>query len=108
MKLHCVEEREYCYLWRVRVHVTQLHYSPIILEQSFLIQSFLAVYVMQKEVKGILLKETELKIKNAVGLRHVIDLLSSEKKLVVGHNCFLGTKYLLQNVIKIYFFMQVS
>ena len=35
-------------------------------------------------------KHEELKIKAAVGFRHVIDLLSSEKKLIVGHNCFLG------------------
>lgn len=61
--------------------------------------SFSSVYIMQTEVKGIRLKDIELKIKNAVGLRHVIDLLSSEKKLIVGHNCFLGTKYLLQDVI---------
>lgn len=35
-------------------------------------------------------KQEELKIKAAVGFRHVIDLLASEKKLIVGHNCFLG------------------
>lgn len=31
-----------------------------------------------------------MKITAAVGFRHVIDLLSSEKKLIVGHNCILG------------------
>jgi poly(A)-specific ribonuclease len=33
----------------------------------------------------------EMKIQSAIGFRHVIDLLSSEQKLIVGHNCFLGT-----------------
>lgn len=37
-----------------------------------------------------------MKFKAAVGFRHVLDLLSSEKKLIVGHNCFLGTKTLLE------------
>ena len=32
----------------------------------------------------------EMKINAAVGFRHVIDLLSSENKLIVGHNCILG------------------
>lgn len=31
------------------------------------------------------------KIKAAAGFRHVLDLLAAEKKLIVGHNCFLGT-----------------
>lgn len=35
-------------------------------------------------------RDAEMSIKAAVGFRHVIDLLSSEKKLIVGHNCFLG------------------
>lgn len=82
--------------------------GSIVVEESNNSQSFFAVYKMQTEVKGSLHEETELKIKNAVGLRHVIDLLSSEKKLIVGHNCFLGTKYLLQDVIKIFFFKKKS
>lgn len=45
---------------------------------------------MQKEVKESLCKESEMKIGAAIGFRHVIDLLSSEQKLIVGHNCFLG------------------
>lgn len=32
----------------------------------------------------------EERVRVAVGFRHVIDLLVSHKKLVVGHNCFLG------------------
>jgi len=37
----------------------------------------------------------KMKIQAAVGLRHVIDLLSSEQKLIVGHNCFLGNSNIL-------------
>jgi len=37
----------------------------------------------------------KMKIQAAVGLRHVIDLLSSEQKLIVGHNCFLGNSDIL-------------
>lgn len=51
----------------------QLQQSPIVLEERFPVHSFFSVYIMQKEVKGFLLKDTELKIKDAVGLRHVID-----------------------------------
>lgn len=36
-----------------------------------------------------------MSIKSAIGFRHVIDLLSSERKLIVGHNCFLGNIYSL-------------
>lgn len=55
--------------------------------------------LLMTEVKGIRLKDIELKIKNAVGLRHVIDLLSSEKKLIVGHNCFLDLAHLYSKFI---------
>ncbi|KAL8147669.1 hypothetical protein AgCh_005115 [Apium graveolens] len=55
--------------------------------------------LLMTEVKGSLHKDTELKIKNAVGLRHVIDLLSSEKKLIVGHNCFLDLAHLYSKFI---------
>lgn len=44
---------------------------------------------LMKEVKDGFREEAETKIKGAVGFRHVIDLLSLEKKLIVGHNCFL-------------------
>ncbi|CAK9148875.1 unnamed protein product [Ilex paraguariensis] len=45
--------------------------------------------LLMTEVKDSLRIEAEMKIKAAVGFRHVIDLLSSEQKLIVGHNCFL-------------------
>lgn len=49
------------------------------------------IFFLQKEVKNDHRRQAETKIQAAVGFRHVIDLLSSEKKLIVGHNCFLGT-----------------
>ncbi|CAI0378774.1 unnamed protein product [Linum tenue] len=49
----------------------------------------LVLYIMQTEVKNESHRDAEKKIKAAIGFRHVIDLLSSEKKLIVGHNCFL-------------------
>lgn len=49
----------------------------------------------QKEVKEENLGAEEMKIQAAVGFRHVIDLLSSEQKLIVGHNCFLGINDIL-------------
>uniref|UniRef100_A0A5B7BS44 Putative poly(A)-specific ribonuclease PARN n=1 Tax=Davidia involucrata TaxID=16924 RepID=A0A5B7BS44_DAVIN len=50
--------------------------------------------LVMKEVKDGLRKEAEMKIKAAVGFRHVIDLLSSEQKLIVGHNCFLDIAHI--------------
>ncbi|XP_058218981.1 poly(A)-specific ribonuclease PARN isoform X2 [Rhododendron vialii] len=50
--------------------------------------------IQLKEVKDGLHKEAEMKIKAAVGFRHVIDLLSSEQKLIVGHNCFLDIAHI--------------
>ncbi|KAM4092166.1 hypothetical protein ACB094_06G017100 [Castanea mollissima] len=58
----------------------------------------LVVYTESKDDKVLLLKEVkdenrrvaEMKIQAAIGFRHVIDLLSSEQKLIVGHNCFLA------------------
>ncbi|PON43422.1 Ribonuclease [Parasponia andersonii] len=45
--------------------------------------------LIMKEIKDERRKQAEMKIQAAVGFRHVIDLLSSEQKLIVGHNCFL-------------------
>ncbi|MCD7456027.1 hypothetical protein HAX54_030500 [Datura stramonium] len=38
-------------------------------------------------------------VKSAVGFRHVIDLLSSEQKLIVGHNCFLDMAHIYSKFI---------
>ncbi|CAO2042612.1 unnamed protein product [Urochloa humidicola] len=45
--------------------------------------------LLMKDVREDLLKNREARVKSAIGIRHVIDLLSSERKLIVGHSCFL-------------------
>ncbi|KAI3769143.1 hypothetical protein L6452_00243 [Arctium lappa] len=55
--------------------------------------------LLMKEVKGDLCKEAEIKIEAAIGFRHVIDLLSSEKKLIVGHNCFLDIAHVCRKFV---------
>lgn len=47
-----------------------------------------------EEVKKEHHRRAEMKITAAVGFRHVIDLLSSEKKLIVGHNCILDIAHI--------------
>nr|CAB3484794.1 unnamed protein product [Digitaria exilis] len=49
--------------------------------------------MLMKDVQEGLLKNREARVKSAIGIRHVIDLLSSERKLIVGHSCFLGAKH---------------
>ncbi|KAJ9562637.1 hypothetical protein OSB04_007797 [Centaurea solstitialis] len=55
--------------------------------------------LLMKEVKEDLCKEAEMKIGAAIGFRHVIDLLSSEKKLIVGHNCFLDIAHVCRKFV---------
>ncbi|XP_062225876.1 poly(A)-specific ribonuclease PARN [Phragmites australis] len=45
--------------------------------------------MLMKDVQEDLLRSREARVKSAIGIRHVIDLLSSERKLIVGHSCFL-------------------
>lgn len=52
-----------------------------------------------KEVKDEIHKEEEMKIKAAAGFRQVIDLLSSEQKLIVGHNCFLDMAHIYSKFV---------
>lgn len=47
-----------------------------------------------REVQEDLLRNTEARVSSAVGFRHVIDLLTSEEKLIVGHNCFLDIAHI--------------
>ncbi|XWS51733.1 hypothetical protein CRYUN_Cryun11dG0008700 [Craigia yunnanensis] len=47
-----------------------------------------------EEVKNEHYRKAEMKINAAVGFRHVIDLLSSENKLIVGHNCILDIAHI--------------
>ncbi|KAL5722595.1 poly(A)-specific ribonuclease [Ranunculus cassubicifolius] len=51
-------------------------------------------HLIMKEARKIKRKEVEMKVEAAVGFRHVIDLLSAEKKLIVGHNCFLDVAHI--------------
>lgn len=55
--------------------------------------------LLLKEVKAHQGKETELKIKAAIGFRHVTDMLSSEGKLIVGHNCFLDLAHVYSKFV---------
>ncbi|KAL7592306.1 hypothetical protein Lser_V15G35577 [Lactuca serriola] len=55
--------------------------------------------LLMKEVKESLCKESEMKIGAAIGFRHVIDLLSSEQKLIVGHNCFLDIAHVCRKFL---------
>ncbi|KAL0550194.1 hypothetical protein IC582_014698 [Cucumis melo] len=65
------------------------------------------VYVDSRDDKELLMQEVnrdqnkaaETKIQSAIGFRHVIDLLSSEKKLIVGHNCFLDMLHIHRKFI---------
>ncbi|XP_065862669.1 poly(A)-specific ribonuclease PARN isoform X2 [Euphorbia lathyris] len=62
----------------------------------------LVIYTESKNDKESLMKElsdehkkgTKMKIRDAVGFRHVIDLLSSAQKLIVGHNCILDIAHI--------------
>lgn len=61
----------------------------------YIIKRFFLINIWQKKVKEENHRAEEKKIQAAVGFRHVIDLLSSEQKLIVGYNCFLGTNDIL-------------
>ncbi|XP_010061445.2 poly(A)-specific ribonuclease PARN [Eucalyptus grandis] len=85
--------------------VTRNHFEDIVYVcmnvQNACVQPLL-VYTDGNTDKDLLMKEVEdenrrgeeLKIHSAVGFRHVIDLLSSEQKLIVGHNCFLDVAHI--------------
>ncbi|CAK8565755.1 unnamed protein product [Lathyrus sativus] len=55
--------------------------------------------LLLKEVKEENHRAKKMKIQAAVGFRHVIDLLSSEQKLIVGHNCFLDIAHVYNKFI---------
>lgn len=55
--------------------------------------------LLKREVKACQRKAAEMSIKAAIGFRHVIDLLSSERKLIVGHNCFLDIAHVYRKFI---------
>ncbi|KAL6553364.1 hypothetical protein OROGR_007206 [Orobanche gracilis] len=55
--------------------------------------------LLMNEVKASKRVEAEKKIKAAIGFRHIIDLLSSERKLIVGHNCFLDLAHVYRKFV---------
>uniref|UniRef100_A0A7N0TZN9 Uncharacterized protein n=1 Tax=Kalanchoe fedtschenkoi TaxID=63787 RepID=A0A7N0TZN9_KALFE len=55
--------------------------------------------LLLEELKDDPLSESKKKIKSGVGFRHVIDLLSSEQKLIVGHNCFLDFAHIYDKFV---------
>ncbi|XP_061375212.1 poly(A)-specific ribonuclease PARN isoform X2 [Gastrolobium bilobum] len=89
----------------IRKHFKDLSYVSVNSEASG--SQEIVVYTDSKDELNLLLKEVkeenyraaELKIQSAVGFRHVIDLLSSEQKLIVGHNCFLDIAHVYSKFI---------
>ncbi|KAK7305261.1 hypothetical protein VNO77_43163 [Canavalia gladiata] len=89
----------------IRKNFKDLHYVSVNSEASGSQQ--VVVYTDSKDELNLLLKEVkeenysaaEMKIQSAVGFRHVIDLLSSEQKLIVGHNCFLDIAHVYSKFI---------
>lgn len=86
-------------LWLIEL-VTRKHFKDIVYVRAYdegSILQKLIVYTesendktnLLEEVKDGLHQQARRKVKDAVGFRRVIDLLSAEKKLIVGHNCFL-------------------
>ncbi|KAL2476000.1 Poly(A)-specific ribonuclease PARN [Abeliophyllum distichum] len=55
--------------------------------------------LLMREIKHCRKNEAVTKIKAAVGFRHVIDLLSTERKLIVGHNCFLDIAHIYNKFV---------
>ncbi|KAG5027389.1 Poly(A)-specific ribonuclease PARN [Glycine max] len=89
----------------IRKHFKDLSYVSVNSETSGSQQ--LVVYTDSKDELNLLLKKVkeenhraeEKKIQAAVGFRHVIDLLSSEQKLIVGYNCFLDIAHVYSKFI---------
>ncbi|MED6175222.1 hypothetical protein PIB30_076387 [Stylosanthes scabra] len=89
----------------IRKHFNDLSYVRVNSKDSG--SQHMVVYTDSKDELNLLLKEVkdenrkaeEKKIQNAVGFRHVIDLLSAEKKLIVGHNCFLDIAHVYSKFI---------
>ncbi|XP_078165665.1 polynucleotidyl transferase, ribonuclease H-like superfamily protein [Carex rostrata] len=52
-----------------------------------------------KELQMDLRRSRESNVTSAVGFRHVIDLLSSQNKLIVGHNCILDIAHMYDKFI---------
>ncbi|GAB2230413.1 hypothetical protein Droror1_Dr00014678 [Drosera rotundifolia] len=89
----------------VKQHFKDLVFIRAYGENSTIIK--LIVYIESDKDKKDLLREVNdgiqaeatRKIKEAVGFRQVIDILSMEKKLLVGHNCFLDVAHIYSKFI---------
>ncbi|MQM05175.1 hypothetical protein Taro_037987 [Colocasia esculenta] len=65
------------------------------------------VYTDSKDDKTLLMEEVhcdllhmyKAKLGSAVGFRHVVDFISSEEKLLVGHNCFLDIAHVYRKFV---------
>ena len=68
-------------------------YSDLHMRSWFALTKHSYFILIQKDVQEDLLRSRKARVESAIGIRHVIDLLSSERKLIVGHSCFLGTLF---------------
>ncbi|XP_057529445.1 poly(A)-specific ribonuclease PARN isoform X1 [Amaranthus tricolor] len=90
--------------------VTRKHFKDLVFicayDESSIFQK-LVVYVesendkirLMEEVKNESQQQARKNLKAAAGFRHVIDLLSAEQKLIVGHNCFLDVAHMYHKFI---------
>ncbi|GLT57480.1 hypothetical protein SLA2020_304480 [Shorea laevis] len=84
--------------------VTKKHFKDLsyVHKSNEISSQELVVYTDSESDKDLLMKmmkdghykQAQRNIKDAVGFRHVVDLLSSESKLIVGHNCFLDIAHI--------------
>ncbi|XP_021842674.1 poly(A)-specific ribonuclease PARN isoform X2 [Spinacia oleracea] len=90
--------------------VTRKHFKDLVFVRAYDESSFLqklVVYVesdndkinLMEMIKNESYQQARRKIKAAAGVRHVIDLLSAENKLIVGHNCFLDMAHMYHKFI---------
>ncbi|XP_042449687.1 poly(A)-specific ribonuclease PARN-like isoform X7 [Zingiber officinale] len=85
----------HAYMKVVKKHFNDLMYVRVVDEDNSWQRR--VVYVDTNEDKAVLMKDVledlrknaEKRIKSSVGFRHVVDLLASTGKLIVGHNCLL-------------------
>ncbi|KAG6469344.1 hypothetical protein ZIOFF_074058 [Zingiber officinale] len=89
------------FLWQVvKKHFNDLMYVRVVDEDNSWQRR--VVYVDTNEDKAVLMKDVledlrknaEKRIKSSVGFRHVVDLLASTGKLIVGHNCLLDLAHI--------------
>ncbi|XP_042449683.1 poly(A)-specific ribonuclease PARN-like isoform X4 [Zingiber officinale] len=90
----------HAYMKVVKKHFNDLMYVRVVDEDNSWQRR--VVYVDTNEDKAVLMKDVledlrknaEKRIKSSVGFRHVVDLLASTGKLIVGHNCLLDLAHI--------------